>query len=205
MADGAQVAAGAHHRVGDAEGAEFLDRAVHGVALGDAAEIEADAGAFEAHGLRGGGEFEVAVIDARQDGGEFGVGREAVFFPDETPQLRERLDGDVEAAVGGGGDGHGGGEDAKQIWRHGDGVGGGGRVDALQFAVRAVEAHERVDAADFGEGGGDGVVHARALRAGWGDGADDDERAEQRLAAADEFRGGRVRRAGRGSARRRQQ
>ena len=76
-------------------------------------QIKAHAGPFETHGLRGGREFDVPVIHQRQDDGEFGGRRQAVFFPDETPQLRERLDCDVEAAVGGGGNFHGGGEDAK--------------------------------------------------------------------------------------------
>ena len=107
-----------------------------------------------------------------------------MLFPDETPQVCKRTDGDVECAVGL----HG---DVLSELQHGEKfrgndhcVRGGTGVDAGKFAVLAVNTHHGIRALEFLERGGNGVECGGAVGAVGGDG---NERAEQRLTAVDEF------------------
>ena len=129
-------------------------------------------------------ELDVAKIYQRQRALEFFTCRQAVLFPDKAPQVGERADGDVESSLGLRADVLGELQHGEQFCRNDNGIRGGAGVDASKFAVCAMDAHHSISALEFLKRGGDGVKRGSSVGAVSRDG---DERAEQRLAALNEF------------------
>src|SRR5664279_2823781 len=92
VADHPAVAAGADDRVGDAARAQDPRRVVDGMALGEAAQVDAHAGAGEAHGPRLPIEHEMAPADRFA-----GTGERFLARPDPLPIVVELADGGVSA------------------------------------------------------------------------------------------------------------
>ena len=132
-------------------------------------------------------QFHEPVIHAGKDALQLVAGRKAVFFPDETPKVGQRANGDVETAFRRFGNLLSRGDNAEEIRRNSQRSGGGARVEPTQFAVRTMNAHERVHPAKLIECGRD---DRDALSAGGRVNRDRDKRAEQGFAAADQLKAG---------------
>lgn len=93
------VAAEVHQKVARGTGEEVAVAEIHGVAFGDAAEIQFHAGLIESGGM--GGEDEVAVADVAGDGGNIVVGgdmgRDGIGI--ESPKADEGLNGGLKGAI----------------------------------------------------------------------------------------------------------
>ena len=85
---------------GDVLAPEQRHHAIDGVALGDPAQVQLDAGPVEADRPRGRVEHDVRVSDASAHLGDLGVAREAAAAAEEPPGLHQGPDGDVERAAG---------------------------------------------------------------------------------------------------------
>ena len=99
-ADYAQVAPGFDHRVGDADGKKFFHGAVHRVTFGDATQVKRNTRPEEVHRAFFRIQLDQPKVNSRQHCLEFFIRRQAIFLPDETPEVGERADGDVKTAFG---------------------------------------------------------------------------------------------------------
>ena len=125
------------------------------------------------------------IVDSRQHCLELFIRRQAIFLPDESPQICKRTNGDVKTAFGLAGNFLRFGDDSKEFRRNDEGFRSGARVKPAEFTVCAMNAHQTIDAPELLERGGHGGVKHLAIFAVNGN---RDESAEQWLAAADQFR-----------------
>src|SRR3989442_2706053 len=125
------------------------------------------------------------IVDSRQHCPELFIRRQAIFLPDESPEVGERANGNVETPFGLVGDLLRFGNDAKEIGRNNDGLRSGSSVKPAELAVRAMNAHQTIDAPELLERGGNGGVKTVTILAV---NCNRDEGAEQRLVAADQLR-----------------
>ena len=124
------------------------------------------------------------IVDSRQHCLELFIRRQAIFLPDESPQICKRTNGDVKTAFGLAGNFLRFGDDSKEFRRNDEGFRSGARVKPAEFTVRAMNAHQTIDAPELLERGGNGGVDPLAI---FTINANRDEGAEQRLAAADQL------------------
>ena len=101
VASHVEIAARLDHEVGKASGPQDGHGPVHGVALADAAEVDAHAGALQQRGPGGLVEDDRAVVHERQPRRDLGPRRDAVvLIVVELPDVRQRAERDVELAAG---------------------------------------------------------------------------------------------------------
>ena len=130
---------------------EFRDDAIDGVALGDASEIELDAGLVEADRPRARIEGYMSAPDQPPRCRQLGVGWHAAFAAEEAPRLHQRSDGDVERAIRIPAVSHGVDDEVEELLFDCNGMAGSLAVHEGQGAVRFVMTHQPVDPVDFVE------------------------------------------------------
>ncbi len=171
----ADVAGEGDEAVGRVVCAEGEDGLVCGVALGDAAEVEAYVGLGECRGARDGVEE-----DGRAEGEGaielFGRG-EAIGLARLAPERDGGGEGDVEGVVGGGADLFGDGEDVEEV--RADLVrrvvlGGGEGVELAGLEIIAASGVELGEAVERGGGGLGGVFGSGGVEDDAGVDAHDD-------------------------------
>jgi len=129
-----------------------LDCLIDGVAFADAADVEAHSFDGEADGMVGVVKDELFVADSGFRVGDLlRRGGNAVIFG-FAKQLDERADGDVECAVGEPAELDASLDDLESRFADLYGAGECAFVDAADFGVLLVVAHQVIDFADLGEG-----------------------------------------------------
>jgi hypothetical protein len=156
--------------------------------LGETAEVDAHAGAAEAHGAGIGIEQQVAIADGGARRCEFDIGR-ANAAP-VVVQVTGAGVRDVERAVGQFGERKRAGQQREQLVAHAHRTLRRLTVDQRQFRVFLVRTHQRIDAVHLGD---DGVDRAHCVGAIVTPQFDVDGGAHDRLVAAEPARGGLVR------------
>jgi hypothetical protein len=141
--------------------AQKLRAVLDGVALGDAAEIDADALLREAHGVRGEVYGDVAVVDGLHGAlARRVVGLHVLAI---VVEIADAGVGDVEGAVRGLGELERARDERSQLGAHLHGPLGGVRVDARYLAVVLERAHLGVDAAHVVHDDADGETALRGV------------------------------------------
>ena len=172
-----RVAAGLDDVVGEAAGDEQVRGRVDGVALGDRPEPDLHARPGQGHGLAGLVELDRPPVDLGQLGGD-GLGRGRLGPGPKRPQLADRVEADVEQALGVGRDRLRVGEDLEQLGRDLDRL-AVAAVDPGQVAGRLPLRGDRLEPGDLGHRVGDRLAGRERIAVGSDPDVDRHPRAHQ--------------------------
>ncbi len=130
---------------------EDADRPIDGVAFGDAAEIEFDARFVERDRLVDRIQHDVRGSDVAPGSVELHVGRHVAFASEESPRFHQRADRDVERAAGLAVVAHRLRDEVEEFRIDGHGMLRSFAIDAREWALGFVVAHQPIDAVHFVE------------------------------------------------------